>query len=239
MTAAAHFTLTRGNDQMKLRPELHQKRYEKRVQPELLTRRTLFAREFERLKPSENAVNTNRRGIAYASLVNGNLHWTDCNTFQLGTDLNAEEGGRRRTFTRISDAFLHDPVINALILAHFDAWQFEHDSYWRDYEVTLQLIGYVATRSHSAMPAPTEPHQDGKDGSITLLYLAGEKEGGVTRVFSLSGELLTEDDLQEGESLFMIDSETKHVVSPISVPLGSMSGVAHRLLMTLRFRARE
>ncbi len=204
--------------------------------PAIRTIRADSRKEFQRLKTGKNATNKLLRGIRWGTLINNKIHWNQRNTYQLPNEINEEESGSTRKFTLISDEFVNNEVINDTILEKFDTWQFSEPSDWRSYEVQLSLIGYVATLTETAFPAPVTVHRDLIDGSVTVLDLEGEMDGGVTRVFDLSGNMIVESQLGIGESIFMVDEPTRHVVTPISVPYQSKTGYVRRLLMIVRFQ---
>jgi hypothetical protein len=204
--------------------------------PELAEIRKLAKTELAHLKPSRNAANTLLRGIRWGIYVNEDFQWTDRNTYSLSVDLNHEESGVIREFTLISDKFINNPVVRSVLKQKFATWDFAEKSNWRAYEVQVSLIGYVATLTNTALPAPVYVHQDMIDGSVAVLLIDGKIEGGITRVFDLDENMIVEASLDEGEAIFMVDEDTKHIVTPISLALGSVSGVAKRLLMIVRFQ---
>jgi len=203
---------------------------------ELKSIRALIEKEFHNLEPGENTKNKLDRGIRWGIIANNQKTWLQRNTYQLDDKFNQEESGNTRKFTLISDEFINHKVIDQLITNHFNKWRFEEGSDWRAYEVQVSLIGYKATWLETAIPAPAIAHQDMIDGSVTVLHREGDIEGGITRVFNLDGEMLVEADLHVGDSIFMVDSETKHLVTPISIPFGSCTGKARRLIMIIRFQ---
>jgi hypothetical protein len=204
--------------------------------PELATIRNLAKAELAHLEPSKNAANTLLRGIRWGLYVNEDFHWMERNTYSLSKDLNKEESGLLREFTLISDTFINHHVVRSVLEQKFVTWDFAEKSNWRAYEVQVSLIGYLATLTNTALPAPVYAHQDMVDGSVAVLYIDGKIQGGITRVFDLDDNMIVETSLEEGEALFMVDKDTKHLVTPITVGLGSVSGVAKRLLMIVRFQ---
>ncbi|MCO7197582.1 2OG-Fe dioxygenase family protein [Pseudoalteromonas sp. OANN1] len=204
--------------------------------PEVLKIRGMVKKEMSRLVAGKNASNNLLRGIRWGIRVNDSFQWTKRNTYSLPVSLNSEESGKTREFTLISDEFISHPVIQAVLKSKFETWAFSEKSDSRAFEVQVSLIGYVATLTSTAFPAPVYLHQDMVDGSVTVLYIDGKVDGGITRVFDLNEDMIVEASLGEGESIFMVDEQTKHVVTPISVGLGSVSGVAKRLLMIVRFQ---
>lgn len=204
--------------------------------PQLAGIKPLIQNQWRSLRPGKNAANKLLRGIRWGVLVNGKVVWTIRNTYQLPGSANIEEQGRVREFTLIDDEFVENDVIQSVILDKFNTWDFAEKSDWRAYEVQLSLIGYVTTLRESALPSPVYVHRDLIDGSVTVLDIQGDIEGGVTRVFDLDENLIVEASLDVGQSIFMVDEPTRHVVTPISVPLGSTGGFGKRLLMIVRFQ---
>jgi len=198
--------------------------------------RNIAKAEMAKLEPGKNASNKLLRGIRWGIFVNDEFHWTKRNTYSLPANKNSEELGVVREFKLISKEFIDDPLIVDVLKQKFGTWNFKEKSHWRAYEVQVSLIGYVATLTNSALPSPVYAHQDLIDGSVTVLYIDGKIEGGITRVFDLDENMIIEAKLKENEAIFMVDDQTKHIVTPITVGLGSVSGIAKRLLMIVRFQ---
>ena len=204
--------------------------------PQVFAIKPLAQEVWKTLRPGKNANNQLLRGIRWGCLVNGKFEWTQRNTYHLPETLNQEEKGRVRKFMLIPDNFIGNPIIEDILMDKFKTWDFPEPTDWRAYEVQVSLIGYVATPLECALPSPVCAHQDLVDGSVIVLDIEGEMDGGVTRVFDLNDKLITEESLGVGQSIFIKDQSTRHLVTPISVPLGSTTGIVKRLLMIVRFQ---
>lgn len=172
-------------------------------------------RTYETFEVGQHSKNKLKRGIAWGTLVNGQYHWHNRDTYQLSSDFNSEEGGQVRTFVKSGLDFLNHPVLIAALNNVFEEWGFPTSSFERAYEVQLGQIRYEPTIIETALPSPLFPHQDEIDGAIIVLSKEGDLVGGRSRLYTLDDQPLYELDLDVGDALFVRDAKLKHQVTPM------------------------
>ena len=177
----------------------------------------LTDKTYKRFTPARNAVNPLCRALRWGVIINGQIHWTEKNTYQLSAKLNEEEGGSVRTMDLVPDSFLNHPNISRAINEIFETYFPEGSSSFEPFGVQISAIRYEPTLTKTCYPSPDRPHQDGFDNAIIVLNRTQNLVGGVTRVFSLDDKLLYEANLEAGQIVFVRDADYKHQVLPMMV----------------------
>lgn len=196
--------------------------------------------EYATARPGENANNKLARKTRWGAFSCGEFSWHRRGTYSLPAELNPEEGGAIRRFEQLSDAFLDHAVTKALLWNTFEAWGFEKSSHEQLYQVQLSAIRYEPTIAAAALPSPQIPHQDMVNGAIAVLHRTRNIVGGLSRIYDLEGQPLTQADLRVGDILFIRDAEVMHQVTPLLLEPGddwSPARREYRDVLLIRFQA--
>lgn len=167
--------------------------------------------------PARNAKNQLSRGVRWGVMVNGEVHWTKQNSYQLSAKLNEEEGGNVRIMDLVPDRFLKHDAIRCLINEAFQTYYPNECTELQAFGIQVSAIRYEPSVTKTCYPSPDRPHQDGFDNGIFVLNRTDNLIGGQTRVFTLEDQLMYEANLEAGQAVFVRDDSWKHQVLPMMV----------------------
>lgn len=154
--------------------------------------------------------------------------------YRQSTTVNPLNGGIERHFDPCRASFCENPALRGLLLALGTAFtQADGCSRW---DIRLHPYRILASTGETGQPAPEGRHRDGVTFVMTLMIARHQVVGGVSTVFSESGEQITSTTLsRRGELLIGDDRLTTHSVTPISPAEGATSG--HRDVLVIAFTA--
>lgn len=177
-----------------------------------------FAAHWEDLKPdpyaAEYGTRRMRRYGRFLLARDGARHLMPHEAFRQPTNTNRlfPDGGRE--FDPLTDAFVADPVLDALLsLLSEIAAEIEGAARWSVHVHPFRVVGSADSRGD---PTPEGRHQDGVTLVSSLLVARRNAAGGQSSVFdSDDREILTTTMSDPGTLLVGDDRKTWHSVSPI------------------------
>jgi len=179
---------------------------------------TRFAAHWEDLRPDKYAAESGtRRMRRYGQFVlarDGTRRLLPHAAFRQPTNTNRLFPHASRDFDPLTDTFVADPVLNALLpLLREIAAGIEDAPQWTVHVHPFRVIASTDSRGDAT---PEGRHQDGVTLVSSLLVARGNASGGQSSVFDPDGrEVLTTTLSEPGTLLVGDDRRTWHSVSPI------------------------
>jgi hypothetical protein len=197
---------------------------------------TRFAAHWEDLRPDRYAAQSGtRRMRRYGQFIlarDGTRRLQPHATFRQPTNTNRlfPDGGR--DFEPLTDAFVTDPILDALLsLLSQIAAGIEDTPQWHVHVHPFRVLGSADSRGDAT---PEGRHQDGVTLVSTLLVARRNATGGTSSVFFADGrEVLTTTLGEPGTLLVCDDRRTWHSVSPIRPVVMDVPALRDVLVVTL------
>ena len=195
-----------------------------------------FAAHWEDLKPDQYAAQSGtRRMRRYGRFLlarGGSRRLLPHATFWQPTNTNRLFPDAGRDFEPLTDAFMTDPILNALLsLLSQIAAGIEDAPQWITHVHPFRVIGSTDSQGDAT---PEGRHQDGVTLVSSLLVARRNATGGTSSVFAADGrEVLTTTLSKPGTLLVGDDRRTWHSVSPIRPVVKDAPALRDVLVVTL------
>lgn len=177
-----------------------------------------FAAHWEDLRPDPYATESGtlrmRRYGRFVLARDGAWHLLPHAAFRQPTNTNQLFPDMGRSFDPLTDAFVADPVLGALLaLLSEIAAEIEEPPTWSAHVHPFRVVGSIDSRGDAT---PEGRHQDGVTLVSSLLVARRNAVGGQSSMFDPDGrEILTTTMSEPGTLLLGDDRRTWHSVSPI------------------------
>lgn len=197
---------------------------------------TRFAAHWEDLRPDRYAAQSGtRRMRRYGRFIlarDGSGQLQPHATFRQPTNTNRLFPDAGRDFAPLTDAFVTDPVLDAMLsLLSQIAVGIEDAPQWNVHVHPFRVLGSTDSRGDAT---PEGRHQDGVTVVSTLLVARRNATGGASSVFLADGrEVLTTTLSEPGTLLVGDDRRTWHSVSPIRPVVMDAPALRDVLVVTL------